>query len=70
MESSSTVNTKGNLMTKSTPTAVRDMKAAEVQGSPTQQVQIHAGNTTVLTVQLLGQIAKTLDRIADALEKK
>ena len=55
---------------KSTPTAVRDMKATEIQGSPTQQVQIHAGNTTVLTVQLLGQIAKTLDRIADALEKK
>jgi hypothetical protein len=57
--------------TKSTPKAVRDMKVAEVQGSPKpQQVQIHAGNTTVLTVQLLGQISKALDRIADALEKK
>lgn len=55
---------------KSTPNAVRDVKATEVPGSPTQQVQIHAGNTTVLTVQLLGQIAKSLEKIAAALEKK
>ena len=57
--------------TKSTPKAVRDLKATEIEGSPKpQQVQIHAGNTTVLTVQLLGQISKALDRIAEALEKK
>lgn len=53
---------------KPTPKAVRDVKATEIPGSPKpQQVQIHAGNIGVLTVQLLGEINTKLTKILEKL---
>jgi len=66
------VNTKGKSMNKSTGTAVRDIKGTtEKPPVPSPgQIQIHAGNTAVLTVQLLGQISSQLAKIVTALENK
>ena len=60
---------------KSTGKAVRSVHSSELPGvtekspAPKNQIQIHAGNISVLTVQLLGEINTKLGRIADALEK-
>ena len=70
------INKKGKKMKNEKPTgiAVRDVKGTtEKQPAPAptgpQQIQVHAGNTAVLTVQLLGEVVKHLSRIAIALEK-
>ena len=56
--------------------AVRDLKGAKLPGTTEKQpapaenkIAIHAGNISVLTVQLLGDINNKLGRIATALEK-
>ena len=53
---------------------VRDTKGGEIPGSdkskvPTQ-VQVHAGNISVLTIQFMSEISQKLGRIATALEKR
>ena len=63
--------TKGN---EATPKAVRDLKGQPEQpteqATPQQnQIQIHPGNTAVLTVQFLNQINEKLYAIQKLLEK-
>ena len=56
---------------KSTGEAVRDMKgedvATEAQAVP-NQFQVHPGNIPVLTVKLLDEMNRHLNRIATVLE--
>lgn len=60
---------------KVTPKQVRDTDAGELKGTTEQgdqqkQIQVHPGNTAVLTVQFLNQINEKLYRILSHLEKK
>lgn len=60
-------------MTKETTgKAVRDVKGATIatEKQPvTNQVQIHQGNVSVLTVHFLSKISESLERIAKGLEQ-
>ena len=56
---------------KPTGTAVNDVKGqpeAPTAKPESNQIQIHAGNVSVLTVRMLDEINKSLNRIAKALE--
>ena len=53
---------------KKTGKAVRDMKGPTEKKPAPEQVQIHAGNTAVLTVQLLSSAVKRLEKIISILE--
>lgn len=61
-------------MTKSNeakPTQVRDIKSSPDKEAPQKkEIQIHSGNTAVLTVQFLNQINEKLFKILNHLEKK
>jgi hypothetical protein len=49
---------------------VRDLKGNDDKPKVPTQVQVHAGNISVLTIQFLSEISQKLGRIATALEKK